>query len=97
MEISIELYQQVLSLSQIIVDADYDHDADSCQKSYDAIAKICENPFRNHRRFSIRYLKGKWDGYLEYRSNTQPIFRVIYHISDEDSQQIEVCEKLRHL
>ena len=62
-----------------------------------AIAKICENPFRNHRRFSIRFLKGKWNGYLEYRSNTRPIFRVIYRISDEDAQQIEVCEKLRHL
>jgi len=63
----------------------------------EAVDKICQNPWRNHRRHAIRYLRGKWDGYLEYRSNTRPIFRIIYRVSDDESHLLEIDEKLRHL
>ena len=63
----------------------------------EAILKICENPWRNHKRYAIRYLKGKLSGLLEYRFNTRPIFRIIYRVSDEEARLLEIDEKLRHL
>lgn len=63
---------------------------------HEAIAKVCENPYRDHRRYAIRYLKGRWEGYLEYRIQ-DPLLRIIYRILDGRERTLYIEEIITHL
>lgn len=61
-----------------------------------AINKVCDNPFTDHRKRAIRFLQGRWEGFQEYRIQ-DPLLRIIYQVTDPKKRLLYIEEILTHL